>query len=700
MILYYRLLLVIVLILYTGSLLSQSQANDNKFISVKDTVKISEVEISIKNIIRTGDKESFYPTRSQRSHSHDIYSLLKNLMFSQLNIDPLEKTVKSVRGGVLLCINGRKCLADEIQSLNPEDIARVDYYSKRNNPDHPEATEVLDFITIQRSSGGALNFNATQHLNKNVSDYSFTNHNYKQNSEFSFGLVQNSKNYNGAYKNVEESFQFPNYSIVRLAQGQPALQSNSKWAGFANYSYNNDNKTKASLSIEYLNSKSEDKVKSENTYNIDTIASSSVNSVTQSNTKAIFLTSNISQQLKNGQLLTFDLRASKSKNYYSRDYTEGIIGNGMQALSSTANEQFQTLRGQLSYKKTFNDKSAFLANLFSYQSMTDISYRNDFTADESLRAGQSIIFFAYSKKLGKLSLYGKIGFSDTYFHQSDSISKTYFALLPTFSADYKINDHSSLEFSEFMYNNVPSLSWQSNVQQSIDFMQVNRGNPNVKQLNALENYFAYNLKLPKVDFTAYIWNSNFFNNTQFDVFNEGNLFVHTYVTNGRFHIVVPTIVSTIHFLDDRLTTKLTCSWSKYWLTGERANELSQWAFNGQINYTQNNIMLSLEYNTPERTLTNGGRIISTSVLYDLNLGYTFKGANLSIGIRNPCSKGDIIYEYRTKDYSSKETRILKKMGDHIVFAKLSYHFSYGKKHNFQEKNVTSSTSSGILKGEF
>jgi hypothetical protein len=663
-------------------------------------VDLKEVEITSRQMIEKDGKTIFFPTKAVKEHSSDGYKLLYNLMLPQLKIDPLEKTVKSARGDVLICINGRKALQDEIQTLQPKDVLRVDYYNKRNNPEHPEATEVLDFITIQRDYGGMVSAQGTQHLNKAAGDYNAMAHYYKKDSEYAFGFLNNYRNYSDTYKDVTETFKFPKQTIVRTETGEPASRKNSELAGYGNYSYHNE-KTKIDLTLEYIN-KEEPHLDTKAAYNyhLDSISNSIAKGHTESTNHALYIETNLSQQLNKDQLITLNLTTTYSKNLYNRLYQETATDNDVtQTIESNVNEKYIDISGQLSYIKTLLDKSQISVIEINDQSKTNDSYRNNINRDEELKSGSTMIFLSYSKKWEKLSLDAKLGVSGTYFNLFDSISKSYFAILPTISLEYQLNDHSSIALSEYLYNNTPSLEWQSTIQQNIDFMQINRGNPSVKQMNILENYLTYSLSLPNVSFSANIWNLNNFRNASYNVFNENNIFVHTYVTEGQFHVLSPTISSKIELIKNLFSAKIEGSWAKYWITGVNDITLAQWAFSSELLFSHKNWMITLGYESPEKRLVNSGRTIQTNALYDFNINYTYHNLNISMGARNPFSKSNICYKFTTNDYSSDETKIQNRMGDHIFFTTLSYNFQFGKKYDFQDKNINTNTNSAIMKSE-
>jgi hypothetical protein len=218
-------------------------------------------------------------------------------------------------------------------------------------------------------------------------------------------------------------------------------------------------------------------------------------------------------------------------------------------------------------------------------------------------------------------------------------------------------------------------------------------------MDALDNYLAYSLNLPRVSLSASIWNLNDFNNSTFNVFNENNIFVHIYATEGQYHIIEPAISSKIDIIKDLFSAKLTGAWTKSWITGVNDLTLAQWSFSSELFFTHKNLMMTLGYDSPETNLINSGRTIQTSARYDFKASYTYHNLNISIGTRNPFSKSNRCYKLTTKDYSSNQVNIQNRMGDHIVFTTFSYNFHFGKKHDFQDKNINTDTNSTIMKGK-
>lgn len=698
-----RLSLFIVLLLplcaFAQSLKKDSVIIKNSTQSEKEVV-LKDVQVTANQLVKTQNKLVLYPTKIQRKHSSDGYTLLYNLMLPQLKVDPFDKTVKSIVGDVLLCINGRKVSKEEVQVLLSKDILRVDYYEK-NHPEHPEVKEVIDFITVKKDDGAMISVRGTQHLNNSVGEYATNAHYYRKNSEFSFALQNSCQNYSNSYKQSSESFLFPNQAVVRTQIGEPASQKQHSWAGFGNYFYRND-RTKVNLTFGYSDNKEPNNdLKATSQYSNDTPKTSVVvNESSESTNRGLYWDSYFYRKLTSSQVLSAYLSANYNINGYSRLYQETRKDkNEIQRITSDVNEKLLRLSGQVSYVKTFGDKSTLSVSLFHNLTITHDKYRNDINADEHLTASESMFFLTYSKSWKRLSVDASWGQSFTHFSQRDIISKNYSAIQPSLTIEYELNKRSSIKLMQNVYTNSPSLEWQSALQQRVDFMQVKRGNPNVKQMNVLDSYLYYNLYLSKFSLIAYIWNMNNFKNTSYDVFLENNTFVHTYVSDGQYHTLRPSVCLKYDLIKNMLTAKLTGEWNKYWITGVNNRTLSQWAVNSELLFMHNNWMASLGYDSPQKRLVNSGRVRSTDAAYNFKVGYTYKNLNLSFCSRNPFSKSNLTTDFVTKDYANNEVKILNRMGDHIYYVNFSYNLNFGKKHNYKESDLNMEGSSAILKGK-
>lgn len=128
------------------------------------TNMIGEVVVKGKNMVRKDDKLTIYLPEQNKKNAYDGYSALKTLNIIGLRVNMFDESVTTHGESTTLCINGRAVGADEISTLNPADIKRIDYYQEEDLR-HPGAGPVIDFIMINRDHGGTVFTKANHNLN-------------------------------------------------------------------------------------------------------------------------------------------------------------------------------------------------------------------------------------------------------------------------------------------------------------------------------------------------------------------------------------------------------------------------------------------------------------------------------------------------------------------------------------------------------
>ena len=94
----------------------------------ENVLLLGEVVISASSTINKINQRIVFPTKLQISHSANGMQLLNTMMLPGLNINPMLNTISSSDGGkVILQINGVNTTPEEIQTLQPRQIKRIEY---------------------------------------------------------------------------------------------------------------------------------------------------------------------------------------------------------------------------------------------------------------------------------------------------------------------------------------------------------------------------------------------------------------------------------------------------------------------------------------------------------------------------------------------------------------------------------------------
>lgn len=208
--------------------------------TLADVQALGEVTVKADHITITPNKMIVSVGNMVRRNAYDGYSALSLLGIPGLDVSTIDNTVTTYGENVKLCINGLNADPDEVKTLNPKDIIRIDYYTNYN-PDHPSDQFVLDFIIRVRDSGGAVMIQANQQLNQPTGSGLADWRMYLNRSEFGVRL-------NGGYSHATHTnpsgstrtLLFPAGPVSRNESVHPSSVHAADISGKATYVYRFD----------------------------------------------------------------------------------------------------------------------------------------------------------------------------------------------------------------------------------------------------------------------------------------------------------------------------------------------------------------------------------------------------------------------------------------------------------------------------
>ena len=145
--------------------MAQTEANDTTL-----THELQEITIQAPKVIHKADMDLFIPSQSAVENSKNGLQLLNNLMIPSLSVTEALGSIQAAGQSVQIRINGRVSSVDQVRSLLPETIKRVEWIA---NPGlrYNGANYVLNFIVANPETGGSLMTNAMPALNQAWGNY-------------------------------------------------------------------------------------------------------------------------------------------------------------------------------------------------------------------------------------------------------------------------------------------------------------------------------------------------------------------------------------------------------------------------------------------------------------------------------------------------------------------------------------------------
>lgn len=180
----------------------------------ENVLLLGEVVISASSTINKINQRIVFPTKLQISHSANGMQLLNTMMLPGLNINPMLNTISSSDGGkVILQINGVNTTPEEIQTLQPRQIKRIEY-SDYAGIRYGHASKVINYVVVRDDKGGVVGVDLMNSLNILAGgDVFFAKFN-KGKSEYALNYTATFQRINTNNRNRTGSYQFENSSPI------------------------------------------------------------------------------------------------------------------------------------------------------------------------------------------------------------------------------------------------------------------------------------------------------------------------------------------------------------------------------------------------------------------------------------------------------------------------------------------------------
>ena len=668
---------------------------------VEDALSLEGVTVTASAQRSEVDRKIVYPSERQVKASSNGVELLLHMMLPRLQVDPMSNTIKIPGNGeVQTRINGVKVSIQEIHALRPEDIIRVEYH---DNPGlrYGNAEIVLDYIVKRPETGGSFGIDLMQspHIGwGNYQGYIKINH---KKSEFSANYRNSPCDFYGSYRDNFEDFNLGNgFELHRYEKGIPShWKLMQQWLNVA-YNLQDNNKYQFNIALNYTS----DKVpiarykgilanKADETDYVDMLDE------TKSSIHNPSLDIYYQRNLKNEQALIFNVVGTYNKSFSDRLYTESKDGNKLTDIQNIVHGNKYSIIGEAIYEKKLAGDKRIGTGIRHSQSFSNNDYLNEHDYNTKMQQGSTYVYGELRGKLNKFDYILGIGGTRSFYRQEGSTDTyQYYTFNPKVTLKYAFTDRSYIRFRSSISNENPSLANLSAVEQIIDSLQIQRGNP------YLESYLSYTEALDaewsKGIFYAYMnFSYNYEPNAIMDEkFVEGNKVVQTWDNQKSWHRIAPMMQLRVGPIANILQFSVSGGLSHFISNGNNYNHrYSNWWLNGSATAMWKNFTLIYQIMTNQNwfvgeTLTGGENV------QKIMLGYRWKDLNIGAGMVNPFSDNYKVESGNWNKYASTKKLQYFKESSQMFFLTLSYNLSFGRSYSSGSKKLNNSDSdSGILR---
>lgn len=391
--------------------------------------------------------------------------------------------------------------------------------------------------------------------------------------------------------------------------------------------------------------------------------------------------------------MEFTAKGSYTQNDYTRQYTE----NENNSLSDVK-EDLYSFNFSANYNIKLQHQNSFGVDIRHYHNITSSTYAGDYSSWQHLWTGESMFMLNYSQRFGKhftMILRPGLSWMNYKLHTEDV--RRYCSLKTSSRFSYQFNKKQQLTLAADAGVNQPDISYMNNVDQTVDFLQIKRGNPFLDDMQLYNISLLYNGVFGKLNVVGGTGYSIYTHNVSPIYYLEGDKLIGSYRSDGNIY-GLGIILNISYHVTDNLRTKLAF---KYLNIQTRKNyniNLDSYSAILDINYFLKDFSINLFGKIPTEKIETTTLIVTKSpATYGASVSWSHKGWYIEAGTENPFTRHSRYREhadYGVYQYNQVQTsRIYQRTG----YVKLAYTFDFGRKTSRDKNDVDRSINSAIMK---
>ena len=662
-----------------------------------NTVLLDGVTVTASATTNQSDKKIIFPSENQLKASTNGVDLLQQLMLPKIQVNPLFGEVKLPGGGeIQYRINGVKVEIQDVTALKSSDIIRIEFH---DNPGlrYGNAEVVLDYIVYRPETGGSFGLDLSDALATEWGN-NFVNGkiNHKK-SEFSVNYGISHRNFYNMWRDNEEEFTFSDGSTLhRKEAGEPG-HLELRWQHLnGTYSFQ-DEKRIFNATMRYFANNAPHTDYTGTLYNIADL-SDAVYMIDKSSSKISrpALDLYFQQNMKNDQTLVFNVVGTYNKTDESRFYRESLDNQILTDVNNRVSGKKYSLIGEGIYEKKIGT-SRISGGLKHSQTYSDNEYRNGHNYTTEMTQAQTYLYGEFKGKVKKLDYTLGVGVTRSYFEQEGDEGYEDYTFNPRIVLHYSLPGNSFIRLRGNISNSSPSLSNLSAIEQLVDSLQIQRGNPNLKPYMRYSTELTYEIQ--KGIFYGNLWGMYEYQPKAImeEKHLDGDKIVQTWDNQKNWQRASSRLTLRVGPVKDIVTLSATGGVNHYISHGNTyKHEYTNWYTDIQLNavYKQFNAGFGMQTNWNwfyGETMSGGENI------HYLMVGYKYKNLSLTAGMFNPFVDNYKVKAENRSQYASYKKSNYIKESSQMFLLRLTYNFSFGRSFKSGQKRLNNTDDdSGVM----
>lgn len=650
------------------------------------THELQEIVIEAPRVVRKADMDVYHPSKSAVDNSKNGLQLLNNLMIPTLSVNDALGSIQAAGQSVQVRINGRESTIEQVRSLLPETIKRVEWI---DNPGlrYGGANYVLNFIVSNPTAGGSLMTMARPALNQAwgfyMADAKFNTGRSQWEVGGNFKLTNKLK----THREYTETFTYPDgATITRDETPCGGSLDNTQSNAWASYSYIRPDTTIFMAQFGLYQSLT-DKTLCKGIMSLSDGSDDILLTDSHGNTGPTPSLSLYWQQtLPRKQMLIVDFSSSFYFGHTFSDYTEKIPGaeGYLTDIHTSIKDRNQAYAVEADYIKNWNN-GRFTAGASYTANRNRSRYENLEGEIFHQRQDKVYLFAEYFHRFGKWTATAGMGvqYTDFLFRESNRGTHTW-SPRPQATITYALNQNHNFRLNFTSWQSTPSLAETNVVPQQLDAFQWRVGNQNLKTANSYMLTFRYGFNLPRVSGSFGIRAFTSPNAITPLLYWDDNRLITTYENSRGLQNLSFFLAPQIEIIPDWL---MASGYVQYRMERMRGNgydlHSNAWSGNVEIQLAHWGFVLSGQYMRAQRDLW-GEKISWGEDMNIIDLSYNWKSWQFGVGIIMPFGR----YDQGSRSLSKWNTNEQHMRLDmRMPYISVSYNLQWGRQKQGAQKLV-------------
>ncbi len=654
---------------------------------------LNEVVITADSQVETAKKVILRPTKLDKRHSTNGYSLLENMNLPDFNVNASAKSISTISGrDVRILINGVEVDPDELATLAASDIVQIDY---RRNPGgrYVGCGAVMNFITVQYDYGGNVYLSADEGMSRQYGNY-IGMVNYKRKA-VTLAITANGQWEHNSTLNFADNTAVLNDGTLyqNITPLSAETHTNSQYFKFK-FSHAGDNHTLDLAALFKRNATPTNLFMEEMKYSGISNFASLVTRWSKERGIMPVIGVRYNLFLPGGQTLMVSGEVSHGHTNYRSLRSE----SGYDDLINNTVENSLKAGGNVSYFKSLPHNLSLGVSLDEFYNYYRDVYSGNFDSKQTLTNNHSMMMFHVDQNFPiGMSYYASFGLTDLY-SSIGNYHDNQFSPMAFYGVSYAINQKHILSVTGIYAHSIYNPSDKNDAVIRTSFFEAIMGNPDLKQMNAFQNFISYNGRVGHIGLSFTYDFLKYFDNTSNRYFAENNIMYHQLINDGNFSYNKLIFGISANLLDNKLRLKGNAIFSMNRFDSEfRPDKSNDWRVDFSSSYMFGDWEVKGVYAFPYTTLSIEGVKIHAPAQYGLSLSWQHGNWAAECNVENFLDRR--MATRTNADYSVYQS-ISKSLSDlkgRNISVTVTYTLQYGKKTDRDRIDTESKINSAILR---